>query len=79
MLATVVPRVSGDGSVTLAVAKSGPRQVDEEAVPAELSSLCRVSTGMAVLLLPRPRGVGLILAVREVMPASATARKIARH
>jgi hypothetical protein len=64
-LARIIPRVNGDGSVTLSLTLSEQHPVDPRGAPAELVVLRRLPAGTAVALLPRAPDVALLVTVRE--------------
>jgi len=65
--ATVLPRVNGDGTVTLLLSPPGPSSAGREGVMV----LRHVAPGQGAVVLSRTLGAVLVVEVREVLPAAA--------
>jgi hypothetical protein len=64
-LLSIVPRVNGDGSVTLKVSLTEVHPQTPHRSPTDLVVLRRLPAGAAVAMLPRTPNVALLVAVRE--------------
>jgi hypothetical protein len=64
-LATLVPRLNADGSVTLFISTREPHPLAPRG-PAELMVLRRIPAGAAIAVAPRTPGLALLVGVRDV-------------
>ena len=64
---TILPRVNGDGTVTLLLLPPGPSSAGREGVMV----LRHVAPGQGAVVLSRTLGAVLVVEVREVLPAAA--------
>jgi hypothetical protein len=64
-LASIVPRVNGDGSVTLMITLREVHPRTPQSGPSDLVVLRRLPVGTAVAMLPRTPNVALLVTVRE--------------
>ena len=65
--ATILPRVNGDGTVTLLLSPPRASSAGREGVMV----LRHVAPGQGAVVLSRTLGMVLVVAVREVLPAAA--------
>lgn len=73
-LATIVPRLNADGSVTLYVSTREPHPLSPRG-PDELMVLRRIRDGAAIAVAPRAPGLALLVGVRDVQRRTRLPRR----
>ncbi len=73
VMATVMPRVNGNGTVTLFFSFNEPRIVKEAALGTTFTVVRRLPTGTAALAVPRPGSLTLLVVIQNVLPVSQPA------